>query len=332
MGTDPDHVLRQAEAPFSIDDLYRDTPGGISDQQFVRIHRECITVLSAQANRERNLPPMSKQEVDMLCYCVITCNNLRDVIERAGRFCAMLGGRAAALTLEECGAKAVFHMTTQRERSSVSALLTDLSGLSFYRRLFSWLIGEHIPVESYQVYASAVVDHEMLECFFQEPINLCRPDNAFVFPAQLLEKPVIRNAQALEEVLEVFPFDTVGDPRNGNRLSEAIEQIMQARLAQQKPLPTLEQFARAFNMSRATLQRRLRRESMTIKEIRQKTLQRLAMELLKPEHDLKVSDVAQQLGFSDARSFRRAFLTWTRTTPDEWRSQSRQAQMSSMSP
>jgi AraC-like DNA-binding protein len=45
----------------------------------------------------------------------------------------------------------------------------------------------------------------------------------------------------------------------------------------------------------------------------------LALELLHPSARLKVSDVAQRLGFSDVRAFRRAFIEWTGETPDEWR-------------
>lgn len=318
-GADPDRVLQQAGAHFTFRQLQRGLVEDISDQRFVRIHRQCITMLSAQAHRERNLTPMSKDEVDMLCYCVISCADLGSVIERARRFCAMVGGRTAVLRLELRNETAVFHMRTQRVRDSASALLTDLNGLGFYRRLFSWLIGEQIAIQAYQLYASPVVDREILERFFREEIIFDQPDNAFSFPARLLRKPVVRSSLALDDVLSVLPFDIVRDPRDGGGFAEMIEHIVEQRLAQEQPIPTLAQFARVFNMSRATFQRRLREEGIAVTAIRQRFQLQLARQLLDPAQALKISDIALRLGFSDARSFRRAFVAWTGMTPDAWR-------------
>ena len=109
-----------------------------------------------------------------------------------GRFDAMLDHRAADLSLEVKGGEATFHMATQRLRHSASGLLTDLSGLSFYHRLFSWLIGEPIRIDGYGVYSEAQADRAMLERFFQQPIRFGEPDNHFIFPARYLDKPVVR--------------------------------------------------------------------------------------------------------------------------------------------
>jgi AraC-like DNA-binding protein len=40
---------------------------------------------------------------------------------------------------------------------------------------------------------------------------------------------------------------------------------------------------------------------------------------------LTVEDVAHSLGYSDAANFRHAFRRWTKTTPDQFKSVSRQA-------
>jgi len=319
IGGDPDRLLARLGLPFTLAGLESGRVQLVSDQQFVLLYGECITALSAHANRERDLPPMSKDEVDMLCYCVITCETLAEVIERARRFCAMLDHRAADLSLGIDGDTAAFHMSTRRLRHSVSGLLTDLNGLSFYHRLFAWLIGERIPVAGYEVYADARLDPATLERFFQQPIRFGCPDNSFRFPARLLERPVVRSYQRLVERLSVFPFDHLREPREGSRFAEAVEHIVAARLARAQGVPTLEQFASYFNVSRATFQRRLRDEGAGLDEIKQRVRLKLALELLQPVAQLKVSDVALRLGFGDARAFRRAFLGWTGLSPDAWR-------------
>lgn len=319
IGVDPDRLLTRLGLPFTLAALEAGRVQLLTDQQFVLLYGECITALSAHANRERDLPPMSKDEVDMLCYCVITCVTLAEVIERARRFCAMLDHRAADLSLVIEGDTAVFHMATRRLRDSVSGLLTDLNGLSFYHRLFAWLIGERIPVAGYEVYAEPILDRGTLERFFQQPIRFGCPDNSFRFPARLLAKPVVRSYQRLVERLAVFPFDHLREPRDGSRFADAVEHIVGARLARAQGVPTLEQFASYFNVSRATFQRRLREEGVGLEAIKQRVRLKLACELLQPAARLKVSDVALRLGFSDVRAFRRAFIGWTGRSPDAWR-------------
>ena len=319
-GDDPARLLGRIGLPFTLADLQQGRVQLLADAQFIQLYRECITVLSVHANRERNLPPMSKDEVDMLCYCVITCATLAEVIERARRFCAMLDHRAADLSLDVKACEATFHMATQRLRHSASGLLTDLSGLSFYHRLFSWLIGEPIRIDGYGVYSEAQADRAMLERFFQQPIRFGEPDNHFSFPARYLDKPVVGSYQRLVERLSVLPFDHLRDATGADGgFGEAVEHIIATQLARGQDIPTKEQFASFFNLSRATFQRRLREEWLTLEEIKQRLRLRFALELLHPSARLKVSDVAQRLGFSDVRAFRRAFIEWTGATPDEWR-------------
>ena len=319
IGVDTPTLLRGLALPFTPEDLASGRVSLLPNHQFVLLHGACITRLAEQANRERDLPPMSKGEVDMLCYCVISCENLAEVIERARSFCAMLDHRAADLSLELQGTEAVFHMTTRRLRHSASGLLTDLSGLSFYHRLFGWLIGESLPVRGYGVYAEALVDAGTLEGFYQQPIRFGCEDNRFAFPARLLGKPVVRSYRSLLERLSLFAFDQVGELQAGGSLVEAVAQILAARLARAQGLPSVAQLASLFNLSRATFQRRLAQEGSGLAHIRQTVRLQLARELLLPAAGLKLGEVAERLGFSDVRAFRRAFLAWTQLTPDAWR-------------
>lgn len=282
------------------------------------ILEHCITALSERANREGELPPMSKEEVDMLCYCVITCTTLREAIERAARFCTMLGGRGAQLSLEVSGGRARFHMATRRLRDSPSALLTDLFGLAFYRRLFAWLIGASLPVRGYAVYANQVMEREVLEGFFLQPLTFGAPDNSFDFPAQLLARPVVRDAADLREVLAVLPFDQLFEPGGQWRFRDAVASIIQTQLVRNGRLPSLEQIARFFNTSPATFHRRLVQEGTTYAGIKREQREQRARALLQ-HTDAKVGDIAAQLGFSEVRAFRRAFVDWTGETPQSWR-------------
>ena len=319
IGEDPSAILTRLRLPFTIDDLRRGGVRLVSDEHFMAIYRTCITVLSDHANRERDLPPMSKDEVDMLCYCVINCETLEEVIRRAVRFCAMLGGRASELSLEIRDDDAIFHMDTLRLPYSTSGLLADLTGLSFYHRLFSWLIGEAIPISGYAVTYEHRGNTETLLRLFHHPILYQQPGNHFRFPASCLAKPVVRNYQRLVELLRLFPFDLMRDPSGEFRFAEALEQLINTQLARGEPIPTVAQLASVFNISSATFRRRLADEAVSLRDIKERCRRQLANELLAPGANLKIAEIAARLGFGDARAFRRAFIHWQGRPPDAYR-------------
>lgn len=317
IGKDPAALIGALALPFSLDDLKSGRCNTLRWYEFTQLYRACILALSAHANREQNLAPMSKDEVDMLCYSIINCATLKEVIHRAARFCRMLGARASVLSLEIQDGVAVFHMATQRKRRSTSGLLTDLTGLSFYHRLFAWLIFEQIPVTEYCVASEEVLDREVLR-FFQRPIQFGQSDNHFRFPARYLSKPVVRSYQSLVEILDIFSFDLVRDSLATGQFSEIIEQLIATRLARQESLPSFEQCASLFNISSATLRRRLGDEGSSFGEIKKRCRHQLALELLARQPVPKFSDIAARLGFSDVRAFRRAFQQWSGMSPQEY--------------
>ncbi|MES2033377.1 MAG: helix-turn-helix domain-containing protein, partial [Pseudomonadota bacterium] len=79
--------------------------------------------------------------------------------------------------------------------------------------------------------------------------------------------------------------------------------------------------ATRLGMSTATLRRRLAEAGSSFREVSSDARRRAAASLLATEHSLE--DVAAQLGFSDARSLRRACRTWFGMAPAEYRKAAR---------
>jgi len=75
--------------------------------------------------------------------------------------------------------------------------------------------------------------------------------------------------------------------------------------------------ARRLGMSTATLRRRLAEAGASFRELSSDERRKAAASLLATEHSL--DDVAARLGFSDARSLRRACKTWFGVAPAEYR-------------
>ncbi|MEM8935882.1 MAG: helix-turn-helix domain-containing protein [Pseudomonadota bacterium] len=77
--------------------------------------------------------------------------------------------------------------------------------------------------------------------------------------------------------------------------------------------------AARLGLSVASLRRRLSDEGMNFRDLRQQVLNEKARALLSGGG--AVSEVAEQLGFSDFRAFNRAFKLWNGVTPAEFRGQ-----------
>ena len=85
---------------------------------------------------------------------------------------------------------------------------------------------------------------------------------------------------------------------------------------------TMDAVARRLAVSSRTLQRRLREEGTSFKEVVSTTRERLARHYLR-HANLTSSEIAFLLGFEEPTSFFRAFQRWTGTTPETMRQQLR---------
>jgi len=83
----------------------------------------------------------------------------------------------------------------------------------------------------------------------------------------------------------------------------------------------LEEVAVALKVSKRSLHRSLEKDGTSFKLLQQKVKSERAVLLLK--QGMSVTEVADQLGYSDAANFRRAFKSWFGLAPKEWIDQDR---------
>ncbi len=150
--------------------------------------------------------------------------------------------------------------------------------------------------------------------FGVSPVRSTR--NALTFRDVDLELPFLTQNAGLWRMFE-------GELRQ--RLSELDGQSTSAertRAALLQALPsgrgTLEQTAQMLGLSTRTLQRRLRQERTSFKDVLRETRQQLARHYLL-QTDINSSEIGFLLGFDDTSSFFRAYRSWTGTTPESMR-------------
>src|SRR5690606_9427033 len=90
-----------------------------------------------------------------------------------------------------------------------------------------------------------------------------------------------------------------------------------AQLLRPPPRWGEERIAEQLQLSRRHLHRRRADDGLTFKALRDGERQAMACQL--PGRDLRLSQIAEQLGFSDENAFTRAFRRWQGVTPARYR-------------
>jgi len=99
-------------------------------------------------------------------------------------------------------------------------------------------------------------------------------------------------------------------------MSHAVSRVLGARVI--FPDTSLAQIASEFSMQPRTLNRRLRAEGTTFRELINKARFEVARQLLKSTK-MQIADIALALGYANASGFSHAFQRWSGAAPSEWR-------------
>lgn len=95
----------------------------------------------------------------------------------------------------------------------------------------------------------------------------------------------------------------------------SVERILRRRLTEN---PTLGEVAQTLNLSERTLRRQLANAGRAWRDIHDQLRAERALELLRAGA-LSIAEIGGEVGYSDAREFRRAFKRWTGATPTAMR-------------
>lgn len=317
-GADPIQILRRARVPHTMDDLSGDRPALIAPRHLVAIYRECVIGVGWHASRQDGKPQMHPREFRLMCHCVITSPSLREVIERQIVFFETRVERLSAMRMIELDGTVRVEVDTLRRRRSLGAFLSDLVGMAAFSRLYAWLLGIGEDAFAVELAHSARYANDALNEFAAGGLRFDRPVNTIVFPARLLDRPLMRSPAELEQLLVQFPFDFLSRRLAAMALRDRVRSLYVRSLNRGEALPGLEAIAAEAGLSVSTVRRQLAAEGASARALRDEARRDVALGLLR--HDApKVEDLAQRLGFRDVDSFRAAFRRWTGTTPSRLR-------------
>jgi AraC-like DNA-binding protein len=179
-----------------------------------------------------------------------------------------------------------------------------------------WLVGRRIPILRARFGYPEPVHSAEYRLMYCTDLSYDQPHTAIVFSADYLALPIVQNERSVKDFLRTAPESILVKYKNGSSLSARIRK----RLRQLLPgeVPDFDRLAAEFNLTTATLRRRLHEEGASYQGIKDQLRRDLAISYLS-HSDRNVMDIALELGFSERSAFHRAFRKWTGAAPGEFR-------------
>jgi AraC-like DNA-binding protein len=151
---------------------------------------------------------------------------------------------------------------------------------------------------------------------FRAPLRFDTPVNGIVLHRDVLDAPLVKSDPGLCAVLDRHVAELLERIPRSTGFTERVRQLVAKDLA--TGVPGADAIARALRMSRRTLQRQLRNDRTSYRDLVEALRRELAARYL-AERRIAVAEVAFLLGFSETSAFHRAFKRWTGTTPVTYR-------------
>ena len=312
-GLSPDRALQLAH----IDPLAVDTDAmGITALQFETLSDAAMQELDDEGLGwfSRRLPWGS---YGMLARASLSAPTLGLAVARWCRHHALLTGDIT-LALSVQGGVAQITVTEQRDLGPLREFCL-VSVLRNVHGLACWFIDSRIPLQGADFPFDAPPHHSAYGVLFSGTARFGAGPAAVRFDARYLALPLLRDEAALQHMLQRALPLTVLQYRRDRLLVQRVRQLLAADPGAPHNADAL---AERLHLSPRTLHRQLKDEGASLQALKDAVRRERAIELLH-RTDRPVKQVAHGAGFTNDKSFIRAFRGWTGQSPAEFRRRAR---------
>ena len=156
---------------------------------------------------------------------------------------------------------------------------------------------------------------ELYESILKCNVKFNQLHNEISVPIDLSKEKLVTANSAVHIIYEEQCERLLRDLNKVENFSAATRRML---LQAGDDLPDIKKVAFKLHMSESTLRRRLKEESSSYRIICDEVRDVLAKKYLTTTN-LTISDIAMLLNYSEAASFRRAFVRWNKVTPNDYR-------------
>ena len=189
--------------------------------------------------------------------------------------------------------------------------------LIIWHRFSSWLIDVKIPLTQVCFTHPKPKHSQEAKLLFSCRHSFNRPVVKFCFHTKYLDLPCVRTRKELTRFLLESPADLITIPGSGQSYKAQIKAILMHDESDVLYCPSFETLALNLNMSAQTLRRRLKVEGTSYPAIKDEIRRDLAIDYLLMSNR-NINYISTALGFSEPRSFTRAFKQWTGVSPSKY--------------
>jgi AraC-like DNA-binding protein len=251
-----------------------------------------------------------------VCETIIHEDTLGSALSKAFRFYALTSKDIRlSLTYDEC--TAIVSVSLTRPDLDKLHYLTEWWQLTWIH-LSSKLIGEEIPVTLVQFAHSAQVDVEEYTEAFGAPCRFTQGVSQFQFPANYLARRVVFNLDGIRKLFSVEYMDLVSDHGGHRCWKTLIKTKMKECLLRSEALLTIEDLANEFDISSQTLRRRLEKNGITFRSLKDEIRREVVLKWL-AQPDIPIGEVSLRAGFAERNGLVRAVRNWVGISPREYR-------------
>jgi AraC-like DNA-binding protein len=243
------------------------------------------------------------------------CSTLGELLDKAVNFYNLVSNDIP-MQLNQTHDNAVLSFTMDQPQLDPEHFMAEF-WLVIWHRFPSWYIGEPIRLQETHFTFKAPAHRSELQIMFPSQLQFKRSANRLIFDAQYLDKPLVRSDQELATYVQNAPADVMTIPGADTTLEAQIERMIGQRHPERLVFAPIHELAKELGVSSQTLHRRLKESATSYQKIKDNLRREVAIHKLVNER-LSVEQVAEVVGFTESRSFTRAFKHWTGLTPREY--------------
>ena len=263
-----------------------------------------------------------KGAIRLLCQTVVHCKTLEQAILRSSEFYEVCRGFKVKQRYEIEGDYVTLMATKLDciEQQVFDELIANTSPgvvkstLSVWHGLYSWLIGQFIPIsDTYYQFADDNTPHKNKTCYHYEQDFI-----GLRFHKKYLRYPIIQNENSVEDFMRKAPYHGLIKKNPNEGLTLHVKALLAKSIGED--FPNAAEVAEFFHVSVTTLHRRLTSEGCSFQTLKNESRMEAAIHYLNCP-DISTATISDLLSFENPSTFYRSFKKWTGVPPGEYRKQ-----------
>ena len=247
-------------------------------------------------------------------FALLSCSDFKEAIKLINRYQLLLGTGINFIVLSDSQkSKYTLRVSMNVLNNLQKKLITELViSQSIY--LLKIITNDKLKFKiSFQY--EGINNKELYESILKCDVEFNQLHNEISLPVDISEKLLTSANSAAHIIYEEQCEKLLRDLNKIENFSAAARRIL---LQAGDDFPDIKEVAFKLHISESTLRRRLKEESTSYRKICDEVRNMLAKKYLSTTN-LTVSDIAMLLNYTEAASFRRAFVRWNKLTPNDYR-------------